>query len=60
MIASLGTTVEEGVKTVPDIIKAAAGSTLGILALMILCLCLLGFVFFRGAGLLNRIQSYVR
>lgn len=50
MIASVGTAAEEGVKTVPDIIKAAAGSVLGILALMIICLCLLGFVFFRRAN----------
>jgi hypothetical protein len=45
MIASRGTAVEEGVKTVPDIIKAAAASTLGILALMIICLCCLASYF---------------
>jgi hypothetical protein len=50
VIALLGTAVEEGVKTVPDIIKAAAASTLGILALTIICLCLLSFLFFKRAN----------
>src|SRR5271165_3080443 len=50
MIASPGTTMEEGVKTIPDIIKAAAERPLGIFALMIICLSLLAFAFFRGAN----------
>jgi hypothetical protein len=42
--------MEEGVKTIPDIIKAAAERPLGIFALMIICLSLLAFAFFRGAN----------
>ena len=45
---------EEGVKTVPDIIKAAAVSPLGIFALMIICLSVLGFAFF------NKAHQYVK
>src|SRR5437867_2530642 len=37
----------EALKTVPDIITAAAQSVLGILALMILALAILGFYLFR-------------
>ncbi len=49
MIEFIGTATEEGVKTIPDIIKASAGSPLGIFALMIICLSLLAFAFFIGA-----------
>jgi hypothetical protein len=59
MMATLGTAVEEGVKTLPDIIKAAAESTLGILALMIVCLCLLGFLFFRGADVKVKLTIFL-
>jgi hypothetical protein len=50
MISPIGTATEEGVKTVPDIIRAAATSPLGIFALMIICLSVLGFVFFNKAN----------
>jgi hypothetical protein len=38
------------IKTVPEIIKAASGTNLGILALLILVLALFGFYFFRKTG----------
>jgi hypothetical protein len=37
-------------KSVPDIIKAASGTNLGILALLILVLALFGCYFFRKSG----------
>jgi hypothetical protein len=54
MISFIGSVTEEGVKTVPDIIKAAAVSPLGIFALMIICLSVLGFAFF------NKADQYVK
>src|SRR5271165_5838518 len=54
MISFIGSATEEGVKTVPDIIKAAAVSPLGIFALMIICLSALGFAFF------NKANQYVK
>jgi hypothetical protein len=50
MIEFIGTAMEEGVKTIPDIIKASAGSPLGIFALMIICLSLLAFAFLWPPG----------
>ena len=50
MISLIGTATEEGIKTVPDIIRAAATSLLGIFALMIICLSVLGFVVLKKAN----------
>ncbi len=41
---------ENVVKTVPEIIRAASATNLGILALLILVLALFGFYFFRKSG----------
>jgi hypothetical protein len=41
---------ENVMKSVPEIIKAASGTNLGILALLILVLALFGFYFFRKSG----------
>jgi hypothetical protein len=40
---------DQAIKSVPDIILAAATSTLGILALIVLALAVLGFLFFKDA-----------
>ena len=50
MILPISSATEEGIKSVPDIIKAAATSLLGIFALMIICLGVLGFAFFNKAN----------
>lgn len=50
MISPIGAATEEGVKTLPDIIRAAAESPLGIFALMIICVSALAFTFFRRAN----------
>jgi hypothetical protein len=59
MIESIGTAMEEGVKAIPDIITASAGSPLGIFALMIICLSGLAFFFFRGAKQHVRLIIYL-
>jgi hypothetical protein len=46
----------EAVKTVPDIIKAASSSLLGILALIILVLACLAYAFFKGASVKVRVE----
>jgi hypothetical protein len=50
MILLISSATEEGIKSVPDIIKAAATSLLGIFALMIMGLGVLGFAFFNKAN----------
>jgi hypothetical protein len=50
MILPISSATEEGIKSVPDIIKAAATSLLGIFALMIICLAVFGFAFFNKAN----------
>jgi hypothetical protein len=47
------------VKSFPEIIKQAATSPLGILALMIIGLAVLAFFFFRGAPVKVRVVIYV-
>jgi hypothetical protein len=59
MIAFLGTAIEEGVKTAPDIIRASSGSPLGIFALMIICLSLLALAFFRRANQYVQLAIFV-
>jgi hypothetical protein len=51
MIPAISSATDEGIKSsVPNIIKAAATSPLGIFALMIICLGVLGFAFFTKAN----------
>ena len=50
MIPAISSATDEGIKSVPNIIKAAATSPLGIFALMIICLGILGFTFFSKAN----------
>ena len=50
MIPAISSATDEGIKSVPDIIKAAATSPLGIFALMIICLGVVGFTFFNKAN----------
>jgi hypothetical protein len=49
----------EAVKTVPDIIKAASSSLLGILALIILVLACLAYLFFKGASVKVRVWIFL-
>lgn len=51
--------IAESAKTIPDIIREAAQSQLGILALMIIAIALLGYAFFRTAGERIRIAMFV-
>jgi hypothetical protein len=51
--------MDELVKSLPEIIKQAATSTLGILALMIIGLAILAFFFFRGASEIARVIIFV-
>jgi hypothetical protein len=46
----VGVDLLEYLKDFPDIIRAAAGSQLGILALMVSGLSVLGYLFFKNAG----------
>ena len=46
-------------KSLPEIIEKAATSTLGILALMIIVLAILAYIFFRGADVKVRVVIYV-
>ena len=48
-----------GNNNIPEIIHAAAGSNLGIFALMIVALALLGFVFFRTSPHSIRVGIFV-
>jgi hypothetical protein len=51
MIPAISSATDEGIKSsVPNIVKAAATSPLGIFALMIICLGVLGFAFFTKAN----------
>jgi hypothetical protein len=50
MILPISSAAKEGIKSVPDIIKAAATTPLGIFGLMIICLGVLGFAFFNKAN----------
>ena len=50
MILPISSAAKEGIKSVPDIIKAAATTPLGIFGLMIICLGVLGFTFFNKAN----------
>jgi len=50
MILPVSSAAKEGIKSVPDIIKAAATTPLGIFGLMIICLGVLGFTFFNKAN----------
>lgn len=51
--------MDELVKSLPEIIKQAATSPLGILALMTIGLAILAFFFFRGAPLKARVVIFV-
>lgn len=42
--------IEEGMKSIPAIITAAASSNLGLLALMVVALSVLAYVFFKDTG----------
>jgi hypothetical protein len=46
-------------KSVPEIIKAASGTNLGILALLVLVLALFGFYFFRKSGVRYQFAVFV-
>src|SRR6201984_819966 len=50
MIPAISSATDEGINSVPNIIKAAATSPLGIFAIMIICLGVLGFTFFNKAN----------
>jgi hypothetical protein len=50
---------EAGLKTIPEIINAAKSSNLGILALLILALAVVGFYFFRNSGVHYRLAVFV-
>ena len=50
MIPAISFATDEGINSVPNIIKAAATSPLGIFAIMIICLGVLGFTFFNKAN----------
>jgi hypothetical protein len=50
MIALLGASAANYASDIPEIIKAAAQSELGIFALMIIALSLLAWTFFRRAN----------
>jgi hypothetical protein len=50
MILRISSAAEEGIKSVPDIVKAAATTPLGIFALMVICLGVLGFVLLKKAN----------
>jgi hypothetical protein len=54
MILPISSAAKEGIKSVPDIIKAAATTPLGIFGLMIICLGVLGFAFF------NKADEYIK
>lgn len=54
MILPISSAAKEGIKSVPDIIKAAATTPVGIFGLMIICLGVLGFAFF------NKANEYIR
>jgi len=47
MISPIGAATEEGLKTLPEIIRAAAESPLGIFALMIICVSACRFQLIR-------------
>ena len=51
--------MNELAKSLPEIIKQAATSPLGILALMIIGLAILAFFFFRGASERTRLVIFV-
>ena len=50
---------EAGLKTIPEIINAAKSSNLGILALIILALAVVGLHFFRNSGMPYRLAVFV-
>jgi len=50
MILTMSSATEEGIKSVSDILKAAATTPLGIFALVIICLGVLGLGFFNKAN----------
>lgn len=49
----------DAIKTVPEIIRAASASALGIVALIVLALAVLAVVFFRSASQLIRVSMFV-
>lgn len=54
-----GSPVEQLFKSLPDIIKAAAQSRLGILALLVVALSILAYVFFARASVKIRVGIFV-
>jgi hypothetical protein len=59
MIPVISSATDEGIKSIPNIIRAAATSPLGIFALMIICLGVLGFTFFNKANQYIKLLIYL-
>ena len=51
--------MESAAQYVPDVIRAAAASQLGIFALMVLAVAVIGYLFFKGASELVRLAIFV-